>query len=56
MLAQAILQERSRRPAARMIVKGDRDADFAVISTVMKTLQETKTNRFNLMTELRTEG
>jgi biopolymer transport protein ExbD len=56
MLAQAILQERSRRPAARMIVKGDRDVDFAVVSTVMKTLQETKTNRFNLMTELRTEG
>jgi biopolymer transport protein ExbD len=55
-IEQAILQERSRRPAARLILKGDKDAEFGVVSKVMKALQETKTNRFNLMTELKTAG
>jgi len=53
-IAQAILQERSRRMNARLILKADKDAEFGVVSKVMKALQETKTNRFNLMTELKT--
>ncbi len=51
----AIVQERSRRPASRVIVKGDKDADFGYVADVMDALQESQTNRFNLMTELKTD-
>jgi biopolymer transport protein ExbD len=54
-LNEAILGMRSRRPTAHIIVKGDREADFGPISDVMDALQETETNRFNLMTEARAE-
>ena len=48
----AILQERSKRPAALIIVKGDKDADFGTVSDLITALQRTGTLRFNLMTEL----
>jgi len=54
-LLSAIVQERSRRPASRVIVKGDKDADFGYVADVMDALQESQTNRFNLMTELKTD-
>jgi biopolymer transport protein ExbD len=51
-IAEAITQERTRRPAALMIIKGDKGANFGSIADVMDALQRTKTLRFNLMTEL----
>lgn len=49
----AVVTWRSRNPAAVVVVKGDKDASFGVISDVMNTLAEAKTPRFNLMTDLR---
>ena len=54
-LLTAIISARSRRPTARVIVKGDKNADFGFIADIMDALQESKTNRFNLMTELKTD-
>jgi len=54
-MLNAIISARSRRPAARVIVKGDKDADFGFIADVMDALQQSNTNRFNLMTELKTD-
>lgn len=53
-IVNAIVTARSRRPAARVIVKGDKDAEYGVIADIMDALQTTNTNRFNLMTELKT--
>jgi biopolymer transport protein ExbD len=54
-LQTAIIQARSRRPGARVIVKGDKQTDYGYIADVMSALQETNTNRFNLMTDLKTD-
>jgi biopolymer transport protein ExbD len=54
-LLNAITTFRSRKPAARVIVKGDKETDFGNISDVMDALQKANANRFNLMTELKTE-
>jgi biopolymer transport protein ExbD len=51
-IADAVVSARSQRPGARVIIKGDKDADFGVVADVMDALQQTKTLRFNLMTEL----
>ncbi len=48
----AILQERGKRPGALVIIKGDKNADFGTVSDVIHALQDSKTLRFNLMTEL----
>lgn len=53
-IVNAIVTARSRRPAARVIVKGDKDAEYGIIADIMDALQTTNTNRFNLMTELKT--
>jgi biopolymer transport protein ExbD len=53
-IMNAIVTARSRRPTARVIVKGDKDAQYGLIADVMDALQNTQTNRFNLMTELKT--
>ena len=55
-IINAIVTARSRRPGARLIVKGDKDAKYGLIADVMDALQATNTNRFNLMTELKTAG
>lgn len=56
-IAGAIMTERSKRPAARIILKGDKEAPFGAVQDVLDALQSTKTYRFNLMTELeRVEG
>ena len=49
----AIQQWRSRSPSAVVVVKGDKGAEFGIVSDVMDALAESKTNRFNLMTELK---
>ena len=54
-LARAVIEERVRNRAARVIVKGDKQTEFGLIADVMDIMQKTGTNRFNLMTELRTE-
>lgn len=54
-LARAVLEERVKNRAARVIVKGDKETEFGLIADVMDIMQRTGTNRFNLMTELRTE-
>lgn len=53
-LARAVVDERIKNPAARVLVKGDKQTDFGLIADVMDIMQRTGTNRFNLMTELRT--
>jgi biopolymer transport protein ExbD len=54
-LQAAIVQARSRRPGARVIVKGDKQTDYGYIADIMDALQATNTNRFNLMTDLKTD-
>jgi biopolymer transport protein ExbD len=51
-IASAIMGERSKRPGARLIIKGDKNASFGAVQDVIDGLQLTKTLRFNLMTEL----
>ncbi len=52
-LVSAIVNWRSLNPNAVVILKGDRDADFGVVSDVMNALADAKTLRFNLMTDLK---
>lgn len=54
-ILNAIVNARSRRPGARVVVKGDKNTDFGYVADVMDALQQSNTNRFNLMTELKTE-
>jgi biopolymer transport protein ExbD len=53
-LGRAVLEERVKNRAARVLVKADKETEFGLISDVMDIMQRTGTNRFNLMTELRT--
>jgi biopolymer transport protein ExbD len=39
-----------------VIIKGDREVDFALINDVMDALGRTQTLRFNLMTDLKRRG
>ncbi|MCA9751953.1 MAG: biopolymer transporter ExbD [Gemmatimonadetes bacterium] len=52
----AVAAWRGRNPEAVVLVKGDRDAPFATIADLMDVLAETKTLRFNLMTDPRASG
>jgi biopolymer transport protein ExbD len=54
-LAVKVIEERVKNRGARVIVKGDKETEFGLISDVMDIMQLTGTNRFNLMTELRTK-
>jgi biopolymer transport protein ExbD len=54
-LAVKVIEERVRNRAARVLVKGDKQTEFGLIADVMDIMQRTGTNRFNLMTELRTQ-
>jgi biopolymer transport protein ExbD len=51
-LKEAVVAWRSRNPGAIVIVKGDRDAEYGLLADVMDALADTKTLRFNLMTDL----
>jgi biopolymer transport protein ExbD len=46
---------RTRNPTAVVVLKGDKNADFGIVSDIMDALAESKTNRFNLMTDLKEE-
>jgi biopolymer transport protein ExbD len=52
-LFDAIVAWRTRNPSAVVVLKGDRDADFGTVADLMDVLAETKTLRFNLMTDLK---
>jgi len=47
---------RAANPAARMIVKMDKDAPYGVMADLMPALQEAKAPRFNVQTELEMKG
>jgi len=51
-LAQYILTKRGRNPKLRMAVRADKGVPYGVMADVMKILQETNTNRFNIVTEM----
>jgi biopolymer transport protein ExbD len=54
-LAAAITTWRARNPAAVIVLKGDRDGQYGDMADVMNALVETKTYRFNLMTDIKEE-
>ena len=54
-LVSAITTWRSRNPAAVVVVKGDKGADYGAVADVMNALAESNTLRFNLMTDLKLE-
>jgi biopolymer transport protein ExbD len=47
---------RSANPAARMIVKMDKDAQYGVMADLMPALQQAKAPRFNVQTDLGKKG
>jgi len=51
-LPTVLRSARSANPAARMIVKMDKDAPYGIMADMMTALQEAKAPRFNVMTEL----
>jgi len=51
-LGDWILQTRLSNPKVRVAIKGDNDADVPTIKKVIKTLQDKKVNRFNLITDM----
>ena len=50
-LGDWIMQTRYANPKVRIAIKGDNDADVPTIKKVIKTLQDRKVNRFNLITD-----
>ena len=54
-LVSAITTWRAKNPAAVVIVKGDKEAEYGTVADVMNALAESNTLRFNLMTDLKIE-
>jgi biopolymer transport protein ExbD len=55
-LVAAINTWRVKNPAAVVVLKGDRDGNYGDMSDVMEALKESKTFRFNLMTDIKDTG
>jgi biopolymer transport protein ExbD len=55
-LAEWVLQARLANPKVRIAIKGDSDADYPVVKRVIDTLIDRKVMRFNLITNMETEG
>ena len=55
-LANWLKAARSANPAARVIVKMDKDAPYGIMADMMGALQEAKAPRFNVQTELAMTG
>ena len=51
-LAQWLKAARSANPAARMIVKMDKEAPYGIMADMMEGLQQANAPRFNVMTDL----
>jgi len=52
-LVNAIETWRARNPVAVVVLKGDRDGEYGDMADVMNALAESKTLRFNLMTDIK---
>lgn len=52
----ALTKARAANPAARIIVKMDKDAQYGVMADMMHGLQDANAPRFNVMTELKMTG
>jgi biopolymer transport protein ExbD len=55
-MGQVLSTARSANPAARMIVKMDKDARYGVMADLMPALQQAQAPRFNVQTELGMKG
>ncbi len=55
-MALVLSNARAASPAARMIVKMDKDAPYGIMADLMPALQQAKAPRFNVQTELETKG
>jgi biopolymer transport protein ExbD len=55
-LSSLIVQKRAQNRKLRMAIRADKDVSYGTMDKVMHVLQETGTTRFNLVTELETEG
>jgi len=55
-MPQVLSTARAANPAARMIVKMDKDAQYGVMADLMPALQEAKAPRFNVQTDLGQKG
>ena len=55
-MATVLSNARAANPAARMIVKMDKDATYGLIADLMPALQQAKAPRFNVQTELGMKG
>lgn len=53
-VANALTEARQRRPAAFIVLKGDKNATYGDIADVMDAFVEAHALRFNLMTDLKT--
>jgi biopolymer transport protein ExbD len=51
-LGDWVMQTRYSNPKVKIAIKGDIDADIPAIKQVIKTLQDNKVNRFNLITDM----
>jgi biopolymer transport protein ExbD len=51
-LGDWVLQSRLSNPGVKIAIKGDNDANVPAIKQVIKTLQDKKVNRFNLITDM----
>lgn len=52
-LVNAILTWRAKNPAAIVVLKADKDVDYGSVADVMDALGQSKTLRFNLMTDIK---
>ncbi len=55
-LVNAILTWRAKNAAAVVVLKGDKEGEYGHMADVMNALAESKTLRFNLMTDLKDTG
>ena len=55
-MGMVLTTARSANPAARMIVKMDKDAPYGVMADMMSALQQANAPRFNVQTELEGSG
>jgi biopolymer transport protein ExbD len=51
----AINTWRARNPTAVVVLKGDREGNYGDMADVMNALAESRTLRFNLMTDIKEE-
>jgi biopolymer transport protein ExbD len=55
-MATIISNARTANPAARMIIKMDKEAPYGVMADLMPALQQAKASRFNVQTDLEATG